>query len=79
MPPRPGSTSWQRKILEDNGAGFGCDLHDLDEFIEKVLYLKSHREDLSETRRNARRVAEKEFNRNKLAVEALSVLKAMLN
>lgn len=72
-------SGWQREILEANNAGFGCALYNLDEFIEKVLYLKSHREDLSETRRNARRVAEKEFNRNKLAAEALSVLKAMLN
>ena len=72
-------SGWQRKILEDNGAGFGCDLYNPDEFIEKVLYLNSHREDLQKMGQNARRVAEQSFARDKLAAEALSMIKSVIN
>ena len=67
-------SGWQRKILEDNGAGFGCDLCDVDEFVEKVLYLNSHRDKLAEMGQNARRIAEEKFDRDKLATEALDVI-----
>jgi glycosyltransferase involved in cell wall biosynthesis len=72
-------SGWQREILEVNAAGFGCDLCSLDEFVEKVLYLNSHREELLQIGRNARRVAEEEFDRDKLAAQAMSVLEAVLN
>jgi glycosyltransferase involved in cell wall biosynthesis len=72
-------SGWQRKILEENKAGFGCELCNLDEFVKKVLYLNSHREDVLEMGRNARRVAEEKFDRDKLAAQALSVLEAVLN
>jgi len=67
-------SGWQRKILEENNAGFGCDLCNLDEFVEKVLYLNSHKDELLEMGRNARRVAVEKFNRDKLAQKALEVL-----
>jgi glycosyltransferase involved in cell wall biosynthesis len=60
-------SGWQRKILEDNKAGFGCDLCNLDEFVEKVLYFHSHRRQLKRMGRNARALAEREFARHKLA------------
>jgi glycosyltransferase involved in cell wall biosynthesis len=72
-------SGWQREILEVNAAGFGCDLCSLDEFVEKVLYLNSHREELLQIGRNARRLAEEEFDRDKLAAQAMSVLEAVLN
>jgi len=72
-------SGWQRKILEDNTAGFGCGLGTLDEFVEKVLYLNSHRQQVEQMGQNARRVALERFDRNKLAVQALSVLKSTLN
>ena len=72
-------SGWQKKILEDNTAGFGCDLGNLDEFVEKVLYLNSHRQQLKQMGQNARRVALEKFDRNKLAMQALSVLESTLN
>ncbi len=67
-------SGWQRKILEDNNAGFGCDLFDLDQFAEKVLYLNSHREQLERMGQYARRIAMEKFNRDKLASLALFLL-----
>lgn len=67
-------SGWQRKILEDNGAGSGCELCNLDEFIEKVLYLNSHRDRLADIGQNARRLAVEEFSRDKLAMQALEVI-----
>lgn len=71
-------SGWQRKILEDNAAGYGCDLYDLDEFVEKVLYLHSHREDLRKMGENGRRAAEESFDRDKLAAEALSMIESVV-
>jgi glycosyltransferase involved in cell wall biosynthesis len=63
---------WQGKLLEDNAAGLGCKLCDVDEFAEKVLYLNSRRDELNEMGRNARRLAEEMFDREKLASKALA-------
>lgn len=41
-------SGWKRKVLEENRAGFGCDLCNIGQFVEKVLYLHSHREQLVE-------------------------------
>jgi len=68
-------SGWQRRFLEDNIAGFGCDLCNLDEFVEKVLYLNSHRHQLKQMGQNARRVAVEKFDRNELADSALSFLR----
>jgi glycosyltransferase involved in cell wall biosynthesis len=65
---------WQGEILEANDAGFGCNLCDIDEFIEKILYISSHRNELTRMGRNARVLAERHFNRDKLANEALDVV-----
>jgi len=67
-------SGWQRKILEDNAAGYGCDLCNLDEFVERVLYLDSHRDKLSKMGQNARIVAIEQFDRNRLASQALDAL-----
>jgi glycosyltransferase involved in cell wall biosynthesis len=72
-------SGWQREILEDNKAGFGCEQCSLDEFVEKVLYFSTHRKQLPQMGRNARRVAEEKFDRDKLAAQALSLLEAVLN
>ena len=66
-------SGWQRKILEDNEAGFGCELCNLDEFIEKVLYLKSHRRQRQKMGANGRQLAIKKFNRDELAKQALEL------
>jgi glycosyltransferase involved in cell wall biosynthesis len=70
-------SGWQRQILEENNAGFGCELCNLDEFVEKVLYFSSHRHKLSEMGQNARRIAEEEFGRAKLSAEALEVVNSV--
>ncbi len=67
-------SGWQREVLEQNNAGFGCDLCNLEEFVEKVLYLDSHREKLAEMGQNARLVAIEKFDRDKLALQVLEVL-----
>ncbi|MDD5326974.1 MAG: glycosyltransferase family 4 protein [Phycisphaerae bacterium] len=67
-------SGWHRDILERNKAGCGCKLGDVDEFVEKVLYLNSHRQELLEMGKNARRIAEKQFNRDKLATQALDII-----
>ena len=67
-------SGWQRKILEDNHAGFGCDLCDLEQFVEKVSWLNSHREQLQQMGQNSRRIAAEYFDRDELAAQALSLL-----
>jgi glycosyltransferase involved in cell wall biosynthesis len=66
-------SGWQREILEDNEAGFGCTLCNLDEFVEKVLYLNSHRQKAEQMGQNARRAAVEKFNRDQLAKQALEL------
>jgi len=72
-------SDWQGEVLEENNAGFGCGLCNLDEFVEKVLYLNSHREELLDMSRNARRVAVEKFNTDKLAVQALEVATCIID
>ena len=67
-------SGWQRKILEENDAGFGCDLWDIGQFVEKVSYLNSHRKQLKSMGQNARRIAMENFDRDKLAAQVLSLL-----
>jgi glycosyltransferase involved in cell wall biosynthesis len=71
-------SGWQRKILEDNEAGFGCDLCNLDQFVEKVLYLNSHSRQVEQMGQNARQVAVKNFNRNDLAKQALELISSVI-
>lgn len=70
-------SGWQRQVLEEDNAGFGCELCNLDEFVEKVLYFNSHRAELIEMGQNARRLAEEKFSRAKLAAEALDVINSI--
>ncbi|MCK4913349.1 MAG: glycosyltransferase family 4 protein [Planctomycetes bacterium] len=72
-------SGWQRKFIENNNAGFGCELCDIDEFIEKVLYFNLHREQLATMGQNSRRLAEEIFDRKKLAMQALDVISSTVN
>ena len=71
-------SGWQREILEDNAAGFGCDLCNLDEFVEKVLYFNTNRRALVKMGQNARLIAEKKFDKDILASQALKVLELVV-
>jgi len=67
-------SGWQRKLIEREGAGWGCKLCDVDEFADKVIKLNHEKERLALMGQNARKIAEGQFNRDVLAQQALSVL-----
>jgi glycosyltransferase involved in cell wall biosynthesis len=71
-------SGWQRKILEENKAGFGCDLCNLEQFVEKVLYLNSHRQQIKQMGQNARRVAVEKFDRDRLATQTLETISELI-
>jgi glycosyltransferase involved in cell wall biosynthesis len=70
---------WQGKLIEDNNAGYGCKFRDLDQFVERILYIKTNRNQLAAMGRNARLIAETRFDSNKLAAQALIVLETISN
>ena len=70
-------SGWQRKVLEENEAGFGCDLCNLEQFIEKVLYLNSNRQQVKQMGQNAQKVAVEKFDRDKLAAQALEIISGL--
>jgi glycosyltransferase involved in cell wall biosynthesis len=67
-------SGWQARIIEEHNAGFGCELCNLEQFIERVLFLNSHRDQLVEMGQNARRIAQDRFARDKLAQQALETI-----
>lgn len=67
-------SGWQRDVLENGQAGFGCKRCNLEEFVEKVLHLTSNKELRSQMERNARRIAEEKFDRDALAGRVLEVI-----
>jgi glycosyltransferase involved in cell wall biosynthesis len=67
-------SGWQREILEAHDAGFGCDLCNIEQFVENILYFNSHREHLESMGQNAQYLAVENFSRDKLAMQALSLL-----
>jgi glycosyltransferase involved in cell wall biosynthesis len=71
-------SGWQRDILENNNAGLGCDLCNLKEFVEKILYWESHKDELLVMGKNSRRVALDKFDRDKLAKQVLEFMKSIL-
>ncbi len=70
-------SGWQREVLEENEAGFGCELCNLDEFVKKALYFVEHRNQVLKMGQNARRIAKVEFDRDKLAERALGVISSV--
>jgi glycosyltransferase involved in cell wall biosynthesis len=71
-------SGWQRDILEENNAGFGCDLCNLEQFVEKVKYLESNRNELTQMDQNARKVALEQFRRDKLAASVLNLIEKQI-
>jgi glycosyltransferase involved in cell wall biosynthesis len=67
-------SGWQRQVLEQYNAGLGCRLCDLNEYIENLKMLYGNRNLVREMGLHARRLAEKEFSRDKIATEVLSVV-----
>lgn len=67
-------SGWQRKLIEENNAGAGCQLCNLEEFVDKVLSFYNNQDKLKEMRKNSRKIAEEKFSRDKMAAEALDVI-----
>jgi glycosyltransferase involved in cell wall biosynthesis len=67
-------SGWQREMIEKERAGIGCHLCNVDEMVEKILFLYNHKKELPLMGRNARRLAEQRFDRAKLADEALRII-----
>lgn len=67
-------SGWQRKILEESVAGFGCDLCNLDQFLEKIKFFENHPDQIRKMGQNARQIAIEKFSCDKLADSILQLL-----
>jgi glycosyltransferase involved in cell wall biosynthesis len=65
---------WMRTLVEDNDAGLYVRAGDARDLAEKLAWLRDHPADLERMGRNARALAEREFDRERLAERALAVL-----
>jgi glycosyltransferase involved in cell wall biosynthesis len=72
-------SGWQRELLEKNNAGFGIDIHNLEQFSANILKLYKSKEILNVMGKNARRLAEDQFGRNLLSEKVLKLLEATVN
>jgi len=70
-------SGWQRELLEAGGAGLGCELCNMDEFIEKVLFLSRNAGILKQMGAKARQLAMIDFNRDNHATTALKLLETV--
>ena len=65
---------WMRALVEDNGAGLYVRAGDARDLAAKLEWLREHPEDARAMGRNARALAEREFDRDRLAERALELL-----
>jgi glycosyltransferase involved in cell wall biosynthesis len=65
---------WMRRLVEDNAAGLYVRAGDARDLAEKLAWLRDHPEEAERMGRNARALAEREFDRERLAARALAVL-----
>jgi glycosyltransferase involved in cell wall biosynthesis len=65
---------WMRRLVEDNEAGMYVPAGDAGDLAQKLAWLRAHPEDAARMGRNARALAEREFDRDKLAAQVLAVL-----
>jgi len=56
-----------KEILEQSEAGICFEPDDVDDLVEKILYMKNNRSELEEMRTKGRKFVIRNFNRNKLA------------
>jgi glycosyltransferase involved in cell wall biosynthesis len=63
---------WMRQLVEDNDAGLY--VRDAGDLAQKLAWLRAHPEEVERMGRNGRALAEREFDRDKLAARALEVL-----
>jgi glycosyltransferase involved in cell wall biosynthesis len=55
---------WVADLLEKNNCGFSCLAGDASKFADKIEYILANKELLKNMGRNAKQLAEKEFNRS---------------
>ena len=72
-------SGWQRCLIEQYNIGYGCEICDLDQFIENIYKLYDEKENLNEMGKNARRLAESQFSRDVLAEKVLKVLENIVH
>jgi glycosyltransferase involved in cell wall biosynthesis len=65
---------WMRSLVEDNDAGVYVRAGDARDLADKLAWLRDHPADVERMGRNARALAEREFDRERLAERALAVL-----
>jgi glycosyltransferase involved in cell wall biosynthesis len=65
---------WMRSLVEDNDAGLYVRAGDARDLADKLAWLRDHPADAERMGRNARALAEREFDRERLAERALAVL-----
>jgi glycosyltransferase involved in cell wall biosynthesis len=65
---------WMRRLVEENEAGLYARAGDARELAEKIAWLRDHPDEAERMGRNARALAEREFDRDELAARALQVL-----
>lgn len=69
------SSGWTRDLVEKNECGFYVSPHDPADFLEKLLRIRNEPELKARMEKNARALAEREFDRKKLAVVLLQFIK----
>lgn len=67
---------WQRELIEQEGAGLGCRQGDEEAFARNLRYLKDHPDERAKMGRNARRLAETLFSRDRVAGDVLEFIRA---
>jgi glycosyltransferase involved in cell wall biosynthesis len=65
---------WMRRLVEENDAGMYVPAGDSHDLAQKLAWLRAHPEEVARMGRNARALAEREFDRDKLAARVLAVL-----
>ena len=65
---------WMRDLVEANEAGLHVAAGDPHDLAHKVRWLRDHPEEVERIGRNARALAERQFDRDELAARALAVL-----
>ncbi|MBN1797209.1 MAG: glycosyltransferase family 4 protein [Spirochaetales bacterium] len=71
-------SGWHRDIIEKNDIGYGCRLCDLKEYVNKIIVMHKNKKRLNAMGKNARELAENEFARDKLALQALTVVEGVV-
>ena len=65
---------WMRELVERNEAGVYVRAGDARRLADRIAWLRDHPEEVERMGRNARALAEREFDRDELAARALAVL-----